>query len=472
MTPVVALIGRPNVGKSTLFNVLTGTRDALVLDMPGVTRDRLYGEALLGEINSILIDTGGLSGEAEGIDDPMAEQAQLAAAEADLILFIVDAREGLTPQDEAIAQTLRQHQKPILVVVNKVDGIDEAGATADFYAMGFTALNATAASHRRGMHQLMESCGEILAERGFTPKVDSLDDEAGQAIRFALIGRPNVGKSTLTNRILGEERVIVYDMPGTTRDSITIPFQRHERDYKVIDTAGVRRKGRVNETIEKFSVVKTLKAIQDAHVVVVVLDAQEGITDQDLHLVGFALNAGRGLVIAINKWDGLEVEHRERVKANVERRLEFVSEYVDIHFISALHGTNVGHLYKSIETAYATSYKEIPTSDLTRVLEDAIAEHQPPLVRGRRIKLRYAHMGGHNPPIIVIHGTQAEKLPISYQRYLMNVYRRIFELRGTPVRIELRSNENPFQGKRNKLTPRQEIRRKRMMKYIKTKYKK
>lgn len=471
MTPVIALIGRPNVGKSTLFNTLTGTRDALVLDMPGVTRDRLYGEAMLGEIKGIMIDTGGLSGEAHGIDDPMAEQAQLAVAEADLILFVLDAREGLTPQDEAIAQTLRQHQKPIILVVNKVDGIDESAATADFYALGFTALQATAASHRRGIQQLTDACGALLVEHGFTPEEDSVTGTE-DAITFALIGRPNVGKSTLTNRMLGEERVIVYDMPGTTRDSITIPFQRQERNYKIIDTAGIRRKGRVSETIEKFSVVKTLKAIESAHVVVVVLDAQEGITDQDLHLVGFALNAGRGLVIAINKWDGLETDQRDRIKANVERKLEFVSDYVDIHFISALHGTNVGHLYQSIETAYATSHKEIPTPELTRVLEDAIEEHQPPLVKGRRIKLRYAHMGGHNPPIIVIHGTQAEKLPIAYQRYLMNVYRRIFELRGTPVRIELRSNDNPYQGKRNKLTPRQQAKRKRMMKYIKTKYKK
>lgn len=471
MTAVIALIGRPNVGKSTLFNILTGTRDALVLDMPGVTRDRLYGEATLGNIKAILIDTGGLSGQDEGIDDPMAEQTQLAVAEADLILFVVDAREGLTPQDEVIAQALRQYQKPIIVVVNKIDGIDETAASADFYALGFSELSSTAASHRRGIGQLTESCAQMLIQSGFGP-VSDRDQTTDQAITFALIGRPNVGKSTLTNRMLGEERVIVYDMPGTTRDSITIPFQRQGRDYNIIDTAGVRRKGRISKTIEKFSVVKTLKAIERSHVIVVVIDAQEGIADQDLHLVGFALNAGRGLVIAINKWDGLTPEQRDRVKANVQRKLEFVSDYVDIHFISALHGTNVGHLYQSIETAYATSHKEIPTSELTRVLEDAVAEHQPPLVRGRRIKLRYAHMGGHNPPVIVIHGTQAEKLPIAYQRYLMNVYRRIFDLRGTPVRIELRSNDNPYQGKRNKLTPRQEAKRKRMMKYIKTKYKK
>jgi len=472
MKPVIALIGRPNVGKSTLFNTMTETRDALVLDMPGVTRDRLYGEAILHGIKTILIDTGGLSGEDYGIDDPMAEQSQLAVAESDLILFVVDAREGLTPQDETIGQRLRHHQKPIIVVANKIDGINEAAAMADFYALGFNTLSATAASHRRGIKQLMESCGDILVQQGFTPRGTVEDIPRDQAIIFALIGRPNVGKSTLTNRMLGEERVIVYDLPGTTRDSITIPLKHQKRSYKIIDTAGVRRKGRVIETIEKFSVVKTLKAIQSSHVVVVVIDAQEGITDQDLHLIGFALNAGRGLVIVINKWDGLEVEQRNRIKAHVERRLEFVSDYVDIHFISALHVTNVGHLYASIETAYTTSHKAISTPELTRVLEDAVVEHQPPLVRGRRIKLRYAHMGGHNPPIIVIHGTQAEKLPIAYQRYLMNVYRRIFDLRGTPVRIELRSGDNPYQGNRNRLTPRQEAKRKRMMKYLKTKYKK
>ena len=461
MLPVIALIGRPNVGKSTLFNQLTRSRDALVLDMPGVTRDRLYGEAEIGEGRAIVIDTGGLSGVEEGIEDPMAEQAQLAIAEADLVIFLVDARDGVMPQDQAIAKKLREQSKPMMLVVNKTDGLDADIVLNDFYQLGLGEPIGIAASHKRGIQTLRDDCARVLEIQ------EPIEEVPEHGICFTLIGRPNVGKSTLTNRMLGEERVIVYDMPGTTRDSISIPYERHGEPYTVIDTAGVRRRGRVKETIEKFSVVKTLQAIERADIAVLVIDAQEGLTDQDLHLVGFALDAGRGLVIAINKWDGLDEDHRNRLKFEISRRLDFVHDYIDVHFISALHGTNVGHLYKSIKVAYESATKEIPPAKLTKVLEDAVTEHQPPSVSGRRIKLRYAHIGGHKPPVIVLHGTQVEKLPQTYQRFLVNRFRKVFKLHGTPVRLSLKSSSNPFEGRRNTLSPRQIQRKKRLMRFVK-----
>lgn len=455
--PVVALVGRPNVGKSTLFNALTRTKDALVIDKPGVTRDRQYGHALADDKPYIVIDTGGLSGDEEGIDAVMAEQVQAAIDESDLVLFLVDGRTGLNSQDEMIANHLRQKNKNVVLIVNKIDGIDEDVAMSEFYGLGFDAVHATAASHRRGVALLVE---EVIAPIC----TDEDEDEAAYAgIKIALIGRPNVGKSTLTNRMLGEERVIVYDLPGTTRDTIYIPYERRDQHYTLIDTAGIRRKGKTKGIVEKFSVVKTLKAISDADVIITVLDAVEGITEQDLHVLGYAEDSGRAMVVAINKWDGLDQEQKDKVKATLERRFDFL-RFVRVHFISALHGTNVGHLYESIHEAYDAAHADISTADLNRALEAALEAFQPPLVKGRRVKLRYAHMGGHNPPLFIIHGNQTERLPEHYKRYLMNTFRETFKLMGTPVRLFFKTSDNPFKDRRNTLTPRQEVAKRRAKK--------
>ncbi|NCX93394.1 MAG: ribosome biogenesis GTPase Der [Gammaproteobacteria bacterium] len=439
MKPVVALVGRPNVGKSTLFNALTRTRDALVLDLPGTTRDRQYGEALLDEREVVVVDTGGLSGEEEGIDKAMSDQVMLALEEANVVLMIVDARAGLTTFDEVIAQFLREKHKSVLVVCNKIDGIDEDQAGTDFYSLGFGEPVLLSAAHRQGLQGLSDRIVELLP-----PVVEEASTDQHLGIKVALVGRPNVGKSTLTNRLLGEDRVVVFDQPGTTRDSIYVSLQHHGKPYTFIDTAGVRRRSRVEEVIEKFSIVKTLAAIEDADVVIVVMDGSEGITDQDLHLIGFALEAGRAVVLAINKWDHLSQEQRQNVQQAVDRRLQFVSDFVDIHYISAKHGTNVGHLYKSIDHAYSSANQEISTADLNRVLEAAVRDHSPPMVDSRRIKLRYAHLGGHNPLVVVIHGNQLERLPDSYKRYLVQTFRRAFKLRGVGIRIQVKTSANPY----------------------------
>jgi GTP-binding protein len=458
MIPVIALVGRPNVGKSTLFNVLTRSRDALVVDLPGVTRDRLYGEIHYHDHKAIVIDTGGLGDDTSGINGPMEQQTLQAIDEADHVLFLVDARAGLSAGDQEIARLLRQRSKPTFLVVNKIDGVDETIALSDFYQLGLGEPIGIAASHRRGVQQMLDKViGPLVADQT-TEEVSHQD----MGIKIALIGRPNVGKSTLTNRMLGEERVVVFDQPGTTRDSIYLPLERQGQRYTLIDTAGVRRKGKVQETIEKFSVVKTLQAIEDAHVVVAVLDAQEGITEQDLHVLGFALNAGRAMVLAINKWDGLPDEQREYIKTSIERRLVFVADYVDIHFISALHGTGVGNLYKSIQVAYAAAQKKLSTTQVTKVLQQAIMDHSPPMVNGRRIKLRYAHVGGHNPPIIVIHGNQTERLPESYKKYLEGVFRKTFKLHGTTIKIEVKSTDNPFSKRPNPLNDHEVMRARRL----------
>ena len=459
MVPVIALVGRPNVGKSTLFNRFTHSRDALVANFPGLTRDRQYGEGQLEDRRFIVIDTGGLQGAEEGIDYKMAEQSLQAIAESDLVMFLVDARAGLTPGDRYIADYLRKQNKPAWLVVNKIDGVDPDIALADFYALGFDKLYGVAATQNRGVSRLLQAAMELFP----------LADEEGEAareeggIRIAVAGRPNVGKSTLVNRLLGEERVVVFDLPGTTRDSIYIPYERRGRHYTLIDTAGIRRRGKTRETVEKFSVVKSLQAIQDANVVILLLDAREGIVEQDLHLVGYVLETGRALVIAINKWDGMDEYARDMVKKDVQRRLGFV-DFASIHFISALHGTGVGNLYDSIETAYASASKPLATSRLTQILERAVKEHAPPLVHGRRIKLRYAHAGGHNPPIIVIHGKQTDKLPDHYVRYLEKTFRDTLDLQGTPVHIELRSDENPFVKGEENLSQRQVARKRRIRK--------
>ncbi|MEE4204029.1 MAG: ribosome biogenesis GTPase Der [Halieaceae bacterium] len=459
MLPVIALVGRPNVGKSTLFNQFTRSRDALVADLSGLTRDRQYGEGKLGEQRFIVIDTGGITGDETGIDAAMAQQSMTAIDEADVVLLLVDGRAGLHPGDEALVQELRAREKPFHLVVNKIDGVGEDVAAADFYSLGVAEMHTIAASHNRGVQRLLE---DVIAP---LPPVEELEADDG-GIRIAIVGRPNVGKSTLVNRMLGEDRVVVYDQPGTTRDSIYIEYERHGEHYTLIDTAGVRRRKNVREVVEKFSIVKTLKAIADANVVILVMDAHEGIVEQDLHLLGQCIDAGRGLVVALNKWDGIDRDEKEWIRSELKRRLQFI-DYADIHFISALHGTGVGHLYESVHSAHESATKRLSTNRLTRILEDAVAGHPPPMVNGRRIKLRYAHAGGQNPPRIVIHGTQTELLPKSYQRYLEKIFRRELELHGTPVRIELRTGENPYAGKRNKLTQRQVQRRRRMMSHIK-----
>ena len=460
MLPVIALVGRPNVGKSTLFNQLTRSRDALVANLSGLTRDRKYGEGKIGDAPFIVIDTGGISGEEMGIDAAMADQSRFAIDEADIVLLLVDGRAGLHPGDESLVAYLRQRSKPFHLVVNKIDGVGEDIAASDFYRLGCSQLHTIAASHNRGVLQLINGVIEALPPAA---PPDVLNDPS---IRVAAVGRPNVGKSTLVNRLLGEERVVVFDKPGTTRDSVYIRYERHDQAYTLIDTAGVRRRKNVREVVEKFSIVKTLKAINEAHVVILLMDAHEGLVEQDLHLLGQCIDAGRGLVVAVNKWDGIASDERDWIRSELNRRLQFV-DYADVHFISALHGTGVGHLYESIHQAHKAATTSLNTNKLTRILEDAVATHPPPLVNGRRVKLRYAHAGGQNPPIVVIHGSQTDSLPASYARYLEKTFRRVLELHGTPIRIQYRTGENPYAGKRNKLTQRQESRRQRLMSHIK-----
>lgn len=435
--PIIAIVGRPNVGKSTLFNVLTRSRDALVADWPGLTRDRKYGQGKVGSRPYLIVDTGGLGAEEHAIDELMVQQAELAIQEADHILFLVDARAGLTAADEVIAAKLRQLNKSITLAVNKSENLNDIQAASEFYRLGLSEPIAISASHKQGVDDLIEILLKCL------PLADSTTLTEHEGIKIALVGRPNVGKSTLVNRMLGEERVVVYDEPGTTRDSISIPYERYGKQYVLIDTAGVRRKRSVQETIEKFSVIKTLQAIEAAHVVILVINAQEGITEQDLHLLGYIIEAGKALVIAVNKWDGLTTDQRDAVRTGLDRRLVF-AKFAKIKFISALHGTGVGELYPLIEEAYVAATKELATSELTRLLEKAVAAHQPPLVQGRRVKLRYAHPGGSNPPLIVIHGKQTAKLPNSYKRYLESFYRKALNLIGTPIRIEFKDAENPY----------------------------
>ena len=467
MLPVLALVGRPNVGKSTLFNQLTRSRDALVANLSGLTRDRQYGQGRIDETAFIVIDTGGITGEEEGIDAAMANQSMAAIEEADVVLLLVDGREGLHPGDEALVGYLRSQGKPFHLVVNKIDGVGEDIASSDFYRLGVDQLHPIAASHNRGVQKLIAAVLAPWSEAG-EPETDV---ENHGAIRVAIVGRPNVGKSTLVNRLLGEERVVVFDQPGTTRDSVYIDYERRGRHYTLIDTAGVRKRKNVKEVVEKFSIVKTLKAIADAQVVILTMDAHEGLVEQDLHLLGQCIDAGRALVIALNKWDGIDPDEREWIRSELRRRLQFI-DYADIHFISALHGSGVGKLYGSVHAAHDAATRSLSTPRLNRILEDAVATHPPPMANGRRIKLRYAHAGGQNPPVVVVHGTQTDALPASYRRYLEKIFRRELALHGTPIRIELRSGDNPYAGKRNKLTQRQVQRRQRMMSHIKKSEKK
>lgn len=461
MLPVIALVGRPNVGKSTLFNRLTRTRDALVANRPGLTRDRQYGIGRIGPRPYVAVDTGGLTGEESGLDGLLAKQVWLAIEEADHVLFMVDAREGLTPGDIEVAERLRRLAKPCTLVVNKSDGLAPELAEAEFHALGLGEPVAIAAVHGRGVTQLMD---QVLAAWPENETVDSPEGPEGVAV--AIVGRPNVGKSTLVNRMLGEERVLTFDEPGTTRDSIFIPFQRDGQSYTLIDTAGVRRRSRITDVVEKFSIIKTLQAIERAQIVLLLVDARQGISEQDATLVGHVLESGRGLILVINKWDGLTPEQRQQVRDDLDRKLSFL-DFAQRHFISALHGSGVGNLFGTIAQVHANAFRKLPTPELTRVLAAAVAEHQPPVVNGHRIKLRYAHQGGQNPPIIVIHGNQTESLPEAYRRFLTNRFREAFHLEGTPIRIELRSGENPFEGHTNELTPRQVRKRRRLMSFVK-----
>lgn len=461
--PIIAVVGRPNVGKSTLFNALTRARDALVADQPGLTRDRRYGVGKLGPCRYTLIDTGGLDDNEDAITDLIAQQAWLAVEEADRVLFLVDGRAGLTPADEIIARHLREFDTPVHLVINKSEGADPDIISADFQRLGFEHIHAIAAAHRRGLQSLMDTVLEP-----FVAEQEEAEEPAERIrrIKVAVIGRPNVGKSTLVNRILGEKRQLTYDMPGTTRDSIYIPFERDGQAYTLIDTAGVRRRSKVSEVVEKFSVIKALQAIEDANVVIMLFDAQEGATDQDTGLLGYALDAGRALVIAVNKWDGLDSDQREQVKYSLERKLHFV-DFATPQFISALHGTGVGDLFPVIQRAWLSAIAHFSTPQLNQLLSDAVEKHPPPLVRGRRIKLRYIHQGGQNPPLFVIHGNQVESLPDSYKRYLSNLFREVLKLEGTPVHFSFKQPDNPYEGKRNTLTPRQQHKRKRLLRHVK-----
>jgi len=460
MIPVIALVGRPNVGKSTLFNRLTRSQDALVADFPGLTRDRQYGDASFENKPFIVVDTGGVGVEDMAVDALMSKQSEFALNEADVVFFLVDGRAGLSAVDQDIGIRLRKISKPIYLVVNKTDGLDDEVVTADFQSLGFSAVYPISASHGRGIQSLLE-----VVTQDFPLPIEASDVDK-QAIRIAFAGRPNVGKSTLVNRILGEERVVVYDLPGTTRDSIAIPFVRDEQRYVLIDTAGVRRRARVDEKIEKFSVIKTLQSIKESNVCLMLIDAQESLTDQDLHLLGFIIESGKALVIAVNKWDGLDDDHKEQVRKELSRRLHF-AEFAKIRFISALHGTGVGSLFKDINQAYASATQVLTTPKLTRLLQDLVSQHTPPLVNGRRIKLRFAHTGGHNPPIVVIHGNQLDSLPDSYKRYLSNAMTEHLGLVGTPLKLEFRNSSNPFKDKKNKLTPRQIKHKQRLLKRVK-----
>ncbi|MEO1245073.1 MAG: ribosome biogenesis GTPase Der [Pseudomonadota bacterium] len=461
MLPVVALIGRPNVGKSTLFNRLTRSRDALVADYPGLTRDRQYGYGKLGPCPYLVIDTGGVAGGETGIEERMVEQSVRALEEADIAIVLVDGREGLTAADEHVASLARRHAKRAWLAVNKAEGLDQDMAASEFHALGLGQPVAVSAAHGDRISALMDAALEELEDA-----VEGDEDEEDDQLRIAVVGRPNVGKSTLVNRLLGEERVVVYDQPGTTRDSVAIPFERNDQKYLLIDTAGIRRKARVHEAIEKFSIIKALQAIEQAQVVLAVIDAHEGVTEQDVSLLGLIVERGRALVVAVNKWDGMARDERHKVRDDLERRLPFL-DFAERINISALHGTAVGDLLPAAGRALKAALRDMPTTALTRELEAAVTAHPPPLVRGRRIRLRYAHQGGRNPPVIVIHGNQTERLPEAYRRYLVNRFRKTFRLKGTPVRLSFKTSDNPYKGRRNKLTPRQQRRRKRLMKHHK-----
>ncbi len=462
--PTIAILGRPNVGKSTLFNRITRSRSALVADVPGLTRDPKVGIGRLGEAGYIVVDTGGIDPE-----DDDALSARVAATALDVardcttVLLVVDGRAGVSAADEQLAQALRRTGVPAVVAVNKCEGLDRDLQMAEFSSLGLGPVYPISAAHGEGVSSLLEM---ITAE--WPPATDYGVDFDDERVRVAVVGRPNVGKSTLVNRILGEERMLTADLPGTTRDSIDTDFERRGRAYTIIDTAGLRRKSKASGVAEKFSAVQTLQSLDRAQVVLLLIDARDSITEQDLTLLGLVLDSGRALVIVVNKWDGLDGDVRDRIKDELDRRLRF-ARFATIHFISALHGTGVGNLFDSIDAAWASASSAQKTNNLSKLLEAAVTAHPPPLVRGRRIKLRYAHLGGRNPPTIVIHGNQVETVPGSYQRYLENFFREQLNLVGTPIQIEFRQGSNPYAGRRNTLNKRQQDKRRRMMRHVKKK---
>ena len=437
MKPTIVIVGRPNVGKSTLFNRLTKTRDALVADIPGLTRDRHYGHGKLGSKPYLVVDTGGFEPLAtDGIMLEMARQAEQAIAEADSVIFLVDGRTGVTALDKEIANKLRKVARPVIVAVNKAEGMNEGIVIADFHELGLGEPVAISAAHGEGVRSLVELVLDPFPE----PEADPNENDV---LKVAIVGRPNVGKSTMINALLGEERVIAFDQPGTTRDAIYIDFERGGKHYTLIDTAGLRRKGKVFETIEKFSVIKTLQSIEDAHVVIMVLDARQDISDQDAHIAGFVVESGRALVVAVNKWDGLDSYVRDQLKGELEAKLKFL-DFADFHYVSALKGQGLAHVFRSVDAAYKAATTDLSTPQLTRALIDAVAKQSPPRNGIFRPKLRYAHQGGRNPPVIVIHGNALEKVSDSYRRYLEHVFREVFKLKGTPLRIQFNVSKNPF----------------------------
>ena len=454
MKPTVVLVGRPNVGKSTLFNRITRSRDALVADLPGLTRDRHYGQGRLGETPFIVVDTGGFEPVAkDGILSEMARQAREAIAEADVIIFLVDGRAGLTPQDKRIAQQLREAHAPVYLAVNKTEGMRQEVVTAEFHELALGEPYAISAEHGEGVRGLVE-----LALEKFPPEPE--ETEMPDHPRVAVVGRPNVGKSTLINRLLGEERMIAFDQPGTTRDSIEVELEWDGKRYTLVDTAGIRRKGKVFEAVEKFSVVKTLQAIERAHVVVLVVDAADEVTEQDAHIAGYILEAGRALVVGVNKWDAVDAEMRRDLKTDLERKLQFL-DFAEFRNISARMGTGIKELLASVDGAYKAAMAKLSTPKLTRALQAAVEQQQPPMSGRFRPKMRYAHQGGMNPPIVVIHGSGLDGVKAPYKRYLENTFQKVFKLKGTPLRIELRSSVNPFEGRRKPLTEKQDDARRR-----------
>ncbi len=447
MKPVIALVGRPNVGKSTLFNRLTKSRDAIVADYAGLTRDRHYGEGRMGSREFIAIDTGGFEPDCTaGIFKEMAKQTRQAVAEADAVIFVVDARNGLSAQDHDIARYLRTANKKVLLAANKAEGMQSGVQLAEFYELGIGEPIAISSAHGQGIRSLLDMALEDFFAGVEEDEDDPLENDPNKPIRLAVAGRPNVGKSTLINTWLGEERLVAFDMPGTTRDAISVPFEREGRRFELIDTAGLRRKGKVFEAIEKFSVVKTLQAISDANVVLLLVDATQGVTEQDAHIAGFVLESGRAVVIAINKWDAVDSYQRELLQRSIEQRLAFL-KFAPVLHISAIKRQGLGPLWTAIGNAWASAVCKMPTPVLTRLLLEAVQYQQPKLAGAFRPKLRYAHQGGQNPPIIVVHGNSLEHISESYKRYLEGRFREHFKLSGTPLRIEMKSSSNPFVGK-------------------------
>jgi GTP-binding protein len=459
MLPVLALVGCPNVGKSTLFNRLTGTRDALVADFPGLTRDRQYGFSWSEAGEAIVVDTGGLTGEKAELDQRMSQQVEAAVGEATVVILLVDGEAGCTAGDENIAAALRKLGKPVLLAVNKTEGRVGSELAGDFYRLGVGDPIAISATRGDRVRDMTERAFELCPPQSAQPPAVA----TSEGTRIAVLGRPNVGKSTLINRCIGENRLVTFDESGTTRDSIAVPFTFEDEPFVLVDTAGIRRRAKVHETIEKFSVVKALQALEEADAVIVLIDAREGLTEQDVSLIGLILERGRALTLGVNKWDGLSARRRDDLREELDRQLPFL-DFVEVFFISALHGSNIVDLLHGASRAAAAAIRDLPTNELNSILHAAIEAHPPPIVRRHRVKLSYAHQGGKRPPVIVIHGNQTKRLPGSYQRYLVNRFRKAFRLKGTPIRLELRTGKNPYEGRRNRLTPRQQRRRERIRK--------